>query len=325
MSASVRVAPSLLSADFARLGDEVTARHRGRRRPDPLRRDGQPLRAQPHRRPAGVPGDQRIARRHGADRRAPDGPAGRSRLIADVRAGRRRHHLASIPRPASTSTARLQLIRVVRLQAGLVLNPATPLHLPRPRDGPARPDPADVGQSGLRRSELHRGDLAEDRARCAAASMRRGRDIWLEVDGGVKADNAERIVQRGRRHAGRRLGDLQRRSLPAGDPRDPDASRGRSACAGDLAMKPAALDAAAMRRGEDGVARSTGAIDLSRIRAIAFDLDGTLVDSAPDIAARAELRAGRRRACAGSTSPRCAPGSATARRADRPRARRPGP
>ena len=50
-------------------------------------------------------------------------------------------------------------------------------------------------------------------------------------------------------------------------------------------MKPAALDAAAMRRGEDGVARSAGAIDLSRIRAVAFDLDGTLVDTAPDIAA----------------------------------------
>ena len=40
-----RIAPSILSADFARLGEEVRAVVEGRRRPDPLRRDGQPLRA----------------------------------------------------------------------------------------------------------------------------------------------------------------------------------------------------------------------------------------------------------------------------------------
>ena len=57
-------------------------RARGRRRLGALRRDGQPLRAQPHHRPAGVRGAAQ-ARRHRADRRAPDGAAGgphRSRL-----------------------------------------------------------------------------------------------------------------------------------------------------------------------------------------------------------------------------------------------------
>jgi phosphoglycolate phosphatase-like HAD superfamily hydrolase len=44
---------------------------------------------------------------------------------------------------------------------------------------------------------------------------------------------------------------------------------------------------------------------LRPIRAVAFDLDGTLVDSAPDIQHALN--------CSASSSRRCAPGSATAR------------
>ena len=50
------IAPSILSADFARLGEEVDSGARRRRRLGPLRRDGQPLRAEPDHRPAGLRG-----------------------------------------------------------------------------------------------------------------------------------------------------------------------------------------------------------------------------------------------------------------------------
>ena len=49
----VRIAPSILSADFAALGAAIAAAEAGRRRPDPRRRDGRPLRAEHHHRPAG--------------------------------------------------------------------------------------------------------------------------------------------------------------------------------------------------------------------------------------------------------------------------------
>ena len=61
--------PSILSADFTRLGEAI-ALHRGRRRrPHPRRRDGRPLRAEPHDRPARGHGAQEG--RHQAARRAP--------------------------------------------------------------------------------------------------------------------------------------------------------------------------------------------------------------------------------------------------------------
>ncbi len=55
---------------------------------------------------------------------------------------------------------------------------------------------ADVGQSGLRRPEVHPEalpKLAEARARINAS----GRDIRLEIDGGVKVDNAAEIARAG--------------------------------------------------------------------------------------------------------------------------------
>ena len=48
-----RLAPSILSADFAHLARDVAAVEARRRRSHPRRRDGRPLRAQPHDRPAG--------------------------------------------------------------------------------------------------------------------------------------------------------------------------------------------------------------------------------------------------------------------------------
>ena len=78
-----------------------------------------------------------------------------------------------------------------------MFNPATPLSLPRPRDGQGGPRAGDVGESrasaGRRSSRRRSTKLAEARRRIDAS----GRDIWLEVDGGVKADNIEAIARAG--------------------------------------------------------------------------------------------------------------------------------
>ena len=90
----------------------------------------------------------------------------------------------------------LQLIESFGLKAGLVSNPATPLHcLDHVID---RLDlillmlvnPGFGGQSFI---EATLPKIEAVRRRIDAS----GRDIWFEVDGGVKADNAERIGSAG--------------------------------------------------------------------------------------------------------------------------------
>ena len=66
--------------------------------------------------------------------------------------------------------------------------------------------------------------IAEVRSRIRKS----GRDVWLEVDGGVKTDNIAEIAQGGRRHLRRRLGDLRLEGLRG----DRDARR----CATRLAV-----------------------------------------------------------------------------------------
>ena len=90
----------------------------------------------------------------------------------------------------------LQLIHSFGLKAGLALNPATPLHwLDHVID---RLDlillmsvnPGFGGQSFIE-STLPKIEAVRRRIEAS------GRDIWLEVDGGVKADNAGRIAAAG--------------------------------------------------------------------------------------------------------------------------------
>ena len=90
----------------------------------------------------------------------------------------------------------IQLIRSLGVKAGLVLNPATPLNvLDHVLD---RLDlvllmsvnPGFGGQSFIE-STLPKIEAVRRRIEAS------GRDIWLEVDGGVKADNARRIAQAG--------------------------------------------------------------------------------------------------------------------------------
>ena len=90
----------------------------------------------------------------------------------------------------------LQLIKSFGLRAGLVLNPATPLqvldHVMERLDMVLlmSVNPGFGGQSFI---ENTLPKIEALRKRIEAT----GRDIWLEVDGGVKADNAGRIGSAG--------------------------------------------------------------------------------------------------------------------------------
>jgi ribulose-phosphate 3-epimerase len=90
----------------------------------------------------------------------------------------------------------LGLIRDLGCRAGLVFNPATPLHyLDHVMDKVdlilvMSVNPGFGGQSFIA-SALDK--VREARSRIDAS----GRDVWLEVDGGVKADNIASIAQAG--------------------------------------------------------------------------------------------------------------------------------
>jgi ribulose-phosphate 3-epimerase len=90
----------------------------------------------------------------------------------------------------------LQLIRDQGCKAGLVFNPATPLnYLDHVMDKVdliliMSVNPGFGGQSFIS-SALDK--LREARQRITAS----GRDIWLEVDGGVKVDNIRAVAEAG--------------------------------------------------------------------------------------------------------------------------------
>ena len=94
----------------------------------------------------------------------------------------------------------IQLIRSLGVKAGLVLNPATPLavldHVIDQLDLVLlmSVNPGFGGQSFIP-GMLPK--IAKARALVDAAMQRTGRAIWLEVDGGVKRDNARAIAAAG--------------------------------------------------------------------------------------------------------------------------------
>jgi ribulose-phosphate 3-epimerase len=191
-----RIAPSLLSADFARLGEEARAVIAAGA--DLLHFDVMdnhyvpnltigPLVCEALRRHATVPIDVHLMVKP-VDRIVPD--------FAKAGAG-----IVSFHPEASEHVDRtIGLIRECGCKAGLVFNPATPLdwldHTIDKLDLVLimSVNPGFGGQSFIPEA-LNK--LALARARIEAAQQRTGRPILLEVDGGVKVDNIATIGRAG--------------------------------------------------------------------------------------------------------------------------------
>jgi ribulose-phosphate 3-epimerase len=191
-SSRFRIAPSILSADFARLGDEV--RDVISAGADLIHFDVMdnhyvpnltigPLVCEALKPHCSVPIDVHLMVKP-VDRIIPD----------FARAGAA---IVSFHPEASEHVDRtLGLIRESGCKAGLVFNPATPLHyLDHVMDKVdlvlvMSVNPGFGGQSFIA-SALDK--VREVRRRIDAS----GRDIWLEVDGGIKTDNIAAVAQAG--------------------------------------------------------------------------------------------------------------------------------
>jgi ribulose-phosphate 3-epimerase len=187
-----RIAPSILSADFARLGEEV----RGviAAGADLIHFDVMdnhyvpnltigPLVCEAIRPLATVPIDVHLMVKP-VDRIVPDFARAGARIVS--------FH----PEASEHIDRTLGLIREHGCMAGLVFNPATPLvYLDHVMDKVdliliMSVNPGFAGQSFIASSLAK---LKEARRRIDAS----GRDIWLEVDGGVKAENIGEIARAG--------------------------------------------------------------------------------------------------------------------------------
>ena len=196
MASRCRIAPSLLSADFARLGEEVRAVVAAGA--DLVHFDVMdnhyvpnltvgPLVCEAIRPHAGVPIDVHLMVEP-VDRIVPDfAKAGAS-------------YISFHPEASSHVDRTIALIRESGCKAGLVFNPSTPLDwLDWTIDKLdlvllMSVNPGFGGQSFI---PATLAKLAEARKRVDAARERTGREILLEVDGGVKADNIGSIARAG--------------------------------------------------------------------------------------------------------------------------------
>jgi len=187
-----RIAPSILSADFARLGEEVRAVIGAGA--DLIHFDVMdnhyvpnltvgPLVCEAIKPIATVPIDVHLMVKP-VDRIIPDFAKAGARIIS--------FH----PEASEHVHRTLALIRDQGCKAGLVFNPATPLaHLDHVMDKVdlvliMSVNPGFGGQSFI--------DSAIDKIREARSRIdASGRDIWLEVDGGIKAENIAKVARAG--------------------------------------------------------------------------------------------------------------------------------
>ena len=196
MSNTIRIAPSLLSADFARLGEEVRAVIAAGA--DLIHFDVMdnhyvpnltvgPLVCQAIKPHATVPIDVHLMVKP-VDALIP--------MFAQAGAGIISFH----PEASEHVDRTIQLIKSLGVKAGLVLNPATPLyvldHVIEQLDLVLlmSVNPGFGGQSFI---ESTLPKLEKTRRLVDTAMKNTGREIWLEVDGGVKRDNARRVAEAG--------------------------------------------------------------------------------------------------------------------------------
>ena len=191
-----RIAPSILSADFSRLGEEVRAVAAAGA--DMIHFDVMdnhyvpnltvgPLVCAALRPHVKLPLDVHLMVKP-VDRLVPEFAKAGADLIS--------FH----PEASEHVDRTVALIREHGCKAGLVLNPATPLscldHTLEKLDLVLlmSVNPGFGGQSFIA-SVLPK--IAEARKRIAAASRQTGRDIWLEVDGGIKTENIRQVAEAG--------------------------------------------------------------------------------------------------------------------------------
>ena len=211
---SVRIAPSILSADFAALGDADRRRRTRRRRSDSRRRDGRPFRAQHHHRPAG-----RRAR-SSASRRVPldvhlmiTDPDRYIEAFAEAGAAMISVHVEVLPHLHRTVHA----IKALGVKAGVVLNPSTPVGALEDSRRRRRLRARDVGEPRLRRPDFHPAQRVQS-PRGARAARPRGQPRADRNRRRHRPANVARVVAAGARIDRRRLGHLSLAAIPSAPP-----------------------------------------------------------------------------------------------------------